>query len=45
MILWVILIGGVFIVVMLPARIFGWSCGVLVRRLLRHRKPPTRPPI
>lgn len=45
MIIWIILFGGLFILLTVPARLFGWLCGLLVVMALRPRKPPTRPPI
>lgn len=45
MIVWVLGFGLLFIVLTVPARIFGWACGRIVRRWMRKLKPPTRPPI
>jgi hypothetical protein len=45
MIVWIIIFGLLCVVLMLPARIFGACCGMVVRVLVRDRKPPTRPPI
>lgn len=45
MIIWLIIFGGVFILLTAPARLFGLACGALVRVLVRDRKPEIRPPI
>lgn len=45
MIVWIFLIGGVLVMLTLPARLFGLACGALVRVLVRDRKPEIRPPI
>ncbi len=45
MIVWVILVGVLFILLTLPASAFGALCGCIVRVLVRDRKPPLPPPI
>lgn len=45
MIAWLILIGLLLILLTLPARLFGWICGIAVRLMARDREPPPRPPI
>lgn len=45
MIAWLIIFGSLFILLTLPARIFGAFCGMIARVLVRDRKPPLRPPI
>lgn len=46
MIAWVIFFGVLFILLTLPATIFGWICGKFAIAWLRgNRKPPLRPPI
>lgn len=45
MIAWAILLGMLCIAITLPARLFGWVCGLSVRYWLHDRKPPIRPPI
>jgi hypothetical protein len=44
MITWLILIGALLILLTLPARLFGWICGIAARTLVRDREPPVRPP-
>lgn len=44
MIAWVLFIGSLLILLTLPARIFGWLCGCVVRRIIKPA-PPFRPPI
>jgi hypothetical protein len=45
MIAWLILFGSLFILLTLPARIFGAFCGMVARVLTRDRKLPVLPPI
>ncbi|HEV2155429.1 hypothetical protein [Bradyrhizobium sp.] len=45
MILWLIIVGLLLALLMLPARAFGWLCGQAARILVRDRKPPLPPPI
>jgi hypothetical protein len=45
MIAWVLLIGLLAILLTAPAVAFGWICGMVVRVLVRDRKPPLPPPI
>lgn len=45
MIAWLILVGSLLILLTLPARLFGWICGIATRALVRDRKPSLRPPI
>jgi lauroyl/myristoyl acyltransferase len=44
MIVWAIVVGVLFIVVMIPARLFGALCGWIARAAVRDRKPPIPPP-
>lgn len=45
MIAWLIVIGSLLILLTLPARLFGWLCGVAARVLVGDRGPPVRPPM
>lgn len=45
MIAWLVLIGGLLLLLTVPTRLFGWCCGLVVRVLVRDRKPPLPPPI
>lgn len=46
MIVWIILVGSLFILLTAPACAFGWACGkIALAWLHRDRKPPLRPPI
>jgi len=44
-VVWVIVFGVLFIILTIPARIFGALCGMVARVLVRDRKPPLPPPI
>jgi hypothetical protein len=45
MIAWLILVGLLLALLMLPSRAIGWLCGRLAAALVRDRKPPLPPPI
>jgi hypothetical protein len=45
MVIWIILLGLLFILLTAPASAFGALCGFITRALVRDRKPPLPPPI